>query len=97
MTLADIYDLYGGSNLRKRTIVAVGAAAFGILTEDSGTTNHALRLKWAKSVLSNISSEAEKFLWGVIGSPSVLQLGEAVDDGSLSYIVGQLVDTFVGA
>lgn len=96
MTQYEAYDLYGGSNLRRRTTVNVGAAAFGILTEDPGTVNHASRLAWAKVTLPNVPIVAESFLWGVIGSPTVIQLGEAVSEGDLAYIVNQLVNIFAG-
>ena len=96
MSLLDTYALCNSDNLKHRTTVCVAAAAFAILTESPETTNHLNRLSWARKTLPHVEIEAARFMWGVIGSPTVLQLGEAIDDGSLSYIVNQLVDTFAG-
>jgi hypothetical protein len=74
--------------------VAVAANAFTILTEDPATANHATRVIWAKDALKNTASMGEQMLWGVVSSPTVIQLGESADDGSIAFIVNQLVAAF---
>lgn len=96
LTSAEIYDLYTAGKITRRVIVFVAAAVFTILTEDPATANHAQRVAWAKAVAGNIEGEANRFVWCVLGSPTVLQLGDTVDDSSLAYIVNQLIAVFVG-
>jgi len=97
MTLLEIWNLRMSSgDMKARVSVAVAAAANGVLLEDVGTTNHAARLVWAKAALLNIPAEMEQFFWALCGNVTFLQLGAAIDDGSLQYVINTFVDIFAG-
>lgn len=55
-----------GSALASRIQVAAVIAANKIAVEPDATTNHANRLKWAKSVFQNSSQASRDLLWCVL-------------------------------
>jgi hypothetical protein len=71
-----------GDALKLQVRVAIIVAANIILNEATSTTNHTLRLAWAKVAVSSPDTEAEKMLWAVLAqnvAATVAQITGATD------------------
>ena len=92
-TLLEDYNLrYTDSGLKVKATTAIARAAQAVLSEDEQTVNHANRLIWAKRVLAaETTSEAEKFLWPIIGLGTIT--GQSSDNDIL-WAVNQFVNLF---
>jgi len=96
-TLAEVFNLHAtAAGLRNRVAAAVAKAAMDVLNEDSGTTNHANRVIWAKDALVNADSVATRMMWGVLGNATIQSNGEASSDNDVQYVVNGLINTFAG-
>lgn len=101
MALVDLYNAWAGQSglLKAKFMGACLKAAYDILNEDAGTTNHANRVTWANVMLSGTVAEAEsqamQHLRYAIASNATLQsAGDAVTDNDVQYIVNSQIDTF---
>ena len=80
--LLDIATTGVGSALRDKIKVAVLVSCDKIRLENSGTTNHANRLLWAKATVENPGAAADKMLWAVLAqnrSFTSIQITDATD------------------
>jgi hypothetical protein len=97
MTYEQVYNLFYSAGLLNRTIVACAACATAILSEAPETANHAKRLAWANATLQDVRPVATSMIWPLLGNVTIMQLGDAVDDGSLQYIISNLIaPVFIG-
>jgi hypothetical protein len=94
-TLNELWNLrYETQTLRARVAAACAKAAWDILYEDPGTTNHANRLVWAADVWRDAPAMADRMLWGVCSNTAVQAGGEATTDVDVQNAVNGLIDMF---
>ena len=99
-TYFELLDAAQNTNLRQRIRVAIVVAAETIRTENSGTTNHANRLIWAKQAFENPESILEKMIWAVLAQNKAVAYATiiAADDSTVQTAVNAAVDIFaIGA
>jgi hypothetical protein len=97
MTLAEVYswatDTTRNATLKQQIASALAVAAVNVLAESGNTDYHLLRAAWAKSVLASSDAPLElanKYIWGVLGNPSIqasLESSGAVSDSDLQFTV----------
>lgn len=92
-TLAEVYSMRSNADLKNRIAAAAAKQAYWIITtEPLDTPNHAERVTWAKSVMLDPETEANRMMWAVIQNPTI-QTGSATDN-DVEYVVNVLVDVF---
>lgn len=91
-TFLETWNLLSDTELQVRIAVALSKAAYGVLGEDPGTPNHALRLKWAQAVLVEATSEARIATLGFLGDNALETGGKGVSDEDLLAVAGKLID-----
>src|ERR1700751_1215296 len=97
-TLLERYDLqYMHTLLRQRTQIAIEAAAYNVLNEDPGTTNHANRIIWANTVLNNPEKMTELEMAMVVQNPTIANTGDDALDSDIQFVVNGLVDYYANA
>lgn len=96
-TLDEIHALAVGMPLlRQRFAAARLKAAWDILNEDAGTTNHAERLVWANAVLGAydgtpfVEVEYRRFL----SNSTIQTTGNASSDNDVQFVVNSMSDAF---
>jgi len=101
MALVDIYNCWAGQSglLKAKFIGACLKAAYDIVNEDAGTSNHANRVTWANVVLTGTVAEVEaaamQHVRYAIASNATLQsAGDAATDNDVQFIVNSQIDTF---
>jgi hypothetical protein len=101
VALVDIYNCWSGQSglLKAKFIAACLKAAYAIVNEDAGTTNHANRLTWANAILDGTVGEVEaaamKHLRYAIASNATLQsAGDEATDNDVEYVVNSQINTF---
>ncbi len=101
MALVDIYNAWAGQSglLKAKFMGACLKAAYNILNEDAGTSNHANRVTWANVILSGTVAEAEasalQHLRYAMASNATLQsAGDAATDNDVEFIVNSQINTF---
>jgi hypothetical protein len=95
MAYLDTYNLrYESANLLNRTTVAVAKAAYDILNEDPGYTNHANRVIWARQALGDTKSKAEQMMWGVVTNATIAAAGDDATDNDIQFVVNSYIDSF---
>lgn len=95
-TLAEISTLLNDGVLNDKCKSACLVAANAIQVENSGTANHANRLKWAKKALTDPTSVGTQMLRAVLGANSTATLAQinAATDSAIQTAVNAAVDTF---
>jgi hypothetical protein len=98
MALIDQYNLqYTHTLLQQRTQIAIESAAYNVLNEDPGTTNHANRIVWANTVLNNPGKMMILEMAMVVQNPTIQAEGDNAADGDIQFVVNGLVDYFANA
>lgn len=95
-TYAELFELRGNTPLLNRITSAIAIQANVIRQEDSGVSNHANRLLWAKQAFTNPEEVAQTMLWGILAANSTAtpaQITGATDAAILSAVAA-LVDTY---
>lgn len=93
-TLTELSGLLNDPTLTDKCRGAVLVAANVIKNEDSGTANHANRLKWAKLVLNDPSGQATRMLRAVLAVNNAATLAQitAADDATIQAAVNGAID-----
>lgn len=85
----------------ERWLGACLKAAYDVLNEDPGTTNHADRMTWANVILgvdeSAVQGKVTQQMKYAIASNATLQANpEGTSDNDIQYIVNSQLDTLAG-
>ena len=101
MALTDIYACWSAQSgtLRAKFIAACLKAAYAILNEDAGTSNHANRLIWANAVLNGTIAEVEAMAsqhlrYGMASNASLQASCEASTDNDVEFVVNSQINIF---
>lgn len=95
-TLSELQTLLNDPILRDKVRAAVVIAAKNVSFESAATENHANRLKWAKSALSDPNGWAEKFTRFIVGvkSSETLSAIQGLSDTDINDNVSLGINTF---
>lgn len=95
-TLAEIWTLLEDPTLKEKVSAACLIAAEAIRVEDSGTANHANRVKWAKAVLKDPVSAGDDMLKAVLAANNSATLGQitGASDATIQSAVSAAVNIF---
>jgi hypothetical protein len=94
-TYVEIYNaIYADPETEKRVVIACVTSADTIIHEDDATANHAERLNWARSVISNPLYAARKMMATVIVN-AVIQTG-TYTDSDLQWVINQSILAYSG-
>lgn len=95
-TYQELADIAGGQTLLDKFTAAVAVQAEVVRNEAGGTTNHANRLIWAKSVFSDTRAMAIRMTWAVlaqnVGATKAQIL--AASDATILSAIATAVDVF---
>lgn len=82
-------NIYSNFHLRQRVTGAVLKAAFNIINEDVGTTDHTKRLKWAVSVVNtnDLDSFVNVMMKVLQNNGTVQTSGNQVTDNDIEWII----------
>lgn len=97
--LLSIASTSAGEALRARIRVAVVVAADVVRLEPTATANHASRMVWARSAVSNPDAEAQRMLWAVLAQNRAFTVAQitGADDATVQTAVNAAVDLLAGA
>lgn len=85
--------MQGDANLKNRITAAAAKTAYYIISAEAPETeNHANRLIWAKTVLDNPESMANRMLWGVLQNGDIQT--DPMNETTIQYVVDVLVNVF---
>lgn len=95
-TYAELASIVGGGTLRDRLTAACVAQAEVIRTENTGTTNHANRVVWAKQAFQNPQAKANEMIWALMAQNASATQAQilAATDAQLLAAVAAAVDIF---
>lgn len=95
-TYAELLVAASDPTLNNKIRVAVVIGAETVRTEAGGTTNHANRIKWAKSVFANPDLEARRMVWAVLAQNSGATLAQitGASDSTVQTAVNAAIDVF---
>lgn len=95
-TYAELLILSENTTLQQKVRVACVIAAETVRTEPSGTTNHALRLAWAKTVFADPEGVMKRMLWAVLAQnrAQTSAVIAAASDAGVQTAVDAAVDVF---
>lgn len=98
-TYAELLTASENEALRQKIRVAVVIAAETVRTESAATTNHALRLAWAKDVYQNPDNHVRQMIWAVLAQNKGATLGQITGaaDATVQTAVDAAVDVFATA
>src|SRR5262245_18136145 len=96
MTYTELFQTAPNGVLLGRITAAVAIAANTINSEDGGTTNHANRLLWAKSVCANPAAEANRIVWMVLAQNAGITVASlmAATDAQVQTAVNNVINLF---
>jgi len=101
MALVDIYNAWRGEAglLKAKLVGAILSAAYAIVNEDAGTTNHVNRLAWANDILSgtvaNVEAKAAEHLrYAVASNATISAAGNDATDSDVQFVVNSQIDIF---
>jgi hypothetical protein len=94
-TLVELSGLVNDPTLTAKCSAACMIAAEAIRLENTGTANHANRLKWAKKVLENPSAQGIMMVRAALAANASLTLVQLnlATDASIQTAVNNSVDT----
>lgn len=97
-TLMEIDGLVlGAPTLFQRFRAARLKAAWDIMNEDPGTTNHADRVTWANSIIADYESSDVQSEYRLFLSNTTIQTsGISSTDNDIQFVVNSFVDTWAG-
>lgn len=91
-----VYSLaVDNGSLAQRMTVAVAAAAQAVFAEDAQTANHAARLAWAQTAITDPIGMGKKMVWGVLADPAIQAAGVGATDAQIQTSVNALVNQFM--
>lgn len=95
-TYAELLQASENSTLMGKIRVAVIIAAEAVRVENTGTANHANRLKWAKRAYENPDAEAQRMMRAVLAQNASATLGQitGASDATVQTAVNAAVDVF---
>lgn len=95
-TSDELLQASGNTALINKVRWAVVVAATNIMTEDPGTTNHANRMLWAKTVFSDPAEAGKKMMWPVLAQNRAATLAQilAADDPTVQAKVDSAINVF---
>lgn len=97
-TLVEIHALAAGApELRQRFAAARLKAAWDVLNESSGTTNHAARLVWANKIIDGYETDLDVEWRRFLSNATIQAVGVAATDNDIQFVVNSFTDTFAGA
>jgi hypothetical protein len=96
MALIDQYNLAYSGQLPKRVCAACWTSAAYILNEDSGTTNHANRVLWAKAVLQEDvgGTMIKRLTIDCAQNSTIAAAGEAAQDSDIQWVVDSRINYY---
>ena len=94
-TLADIQKFSLGTPLLKQRFQSGRLQnAWNVAGEAVGTTNHAVRLAWAKKVFADLSKDLDyEYNWWLSNS-TVQASGDAITDAQVVSTIAALIDSW---
>lgn len=95
-TYAELLTAANDTALNDKIRVACVVAAEQVRGESAATPNHVERLKWARTVFSSPSSEAQRMLWAVLAQNRAATLAQitGASDAAVQTAVDAAVDVF---
>lgn len=95
-TYTELRGLVNDPTLKDKISVALLIAAEAIRTEDTGTANHANRVKWAKKVLQDPDGNSDDMLRALLAQNAELSVAQiqGVTDTNLQTAVNNAVNLF---
>jgi hypothetical protein len=95
-TYAELITASQSGVLTDKIKVACFVAAETVRTENTGTTNHANRLLWAKNVFADPEREAKRMVWAVLAQNKSATLAQitGASDATVQTAVDAAVDDF---
>ena len=83
--------------LFQQVVVAIKKAAYDVINEDAGTTNHTNRIQWARNV--HLTSDgpiiwARKMIWRVLDNATIQASPTTSSDNDVQFTVNSLVNEF---
>jgi hypothetical protein len=95
-TYAELLTASENEVLKSKIRVGVFIAAEVVRTEAAGTTNHANRMLWAKSVYTDPDLAARRMLWAVLAQNAGVAFGAIVgsSDAQVQTAINAAVDVF---
>lgn len=95
-TYDELLSAAGNTGLLNKVRMACVVSATAIMLEVAGTTNHANRLLWAKSVFSDTAAAGAKMMWPVLAQNKAFTLAQIVgaDDATVQTAVDAAVNVF---
>lgn len=99
LTLSEIKSIkYQNDALRARFEGAMVKAAWSVITEDAGTTNHANRLALAKKILLDSVAMIEQYYLFYLSNATIQASLNAATDSDIYYVVlTEMFDTVANA
>jgi hypothetical protein len=91
-SLSAMNKIFSSQSLRGRVSSAIMQAAYDVINEDVGTTNHAKRLLWAGQALSDVTTHVQIMMAFVALNATVQSAGGTASDNDLKYIVNSNIN-----
>ena len=94
-TLLEISNLVNGTpTLKQRFLASRAKAAWDVLNEDPGTTNHADRLLWSESILDDYEAHSQEEYLRFLSNATIQSSGNDSTDNDIQYVTNSMLDTF---
>lgn len=94
-SLSDIYSLLiGAPQLRQRFLAARVQVSWNILNEDAGTSNHANRLYWARTVLNDNEAHSQSEYARFLSNATIQSSGNSSSDNDIQFVVNGMVNSW---
>lgn len=96
-TYTELYQVSSDAALIERATVAAAISAAGINDEPADTPYHALRKRWASSVLRNPSSAGMQLIWVLIAQNPTLTVEQitGATDTAVQAAVDAAISLFI--
>lgn len=95
-TYQELFDLANNEPLLDRVEIAIVIAAQAVVTEAGTTNNHANRLVWAASALTDPKAQRTRFLRAALAQNAALTSAQisAATDAALLSAIQSVIDLF---
>jgi hypothetical protein len=95
-TYAELFTIAAQNQILDKVTAAVAIQAEAIRNEAGGTSNHANRLIWAKTVFSDPRQMAIKMVWAILAQNAAATASQIVNatDAATLTAVANAVDVF---
>lgn len=97
-TYLELLAAQENDGLRQKVRIACVIAAEVVRTEATGTTNHANRLIWARSVLQSPERAGDAMIWAVLAQQSSQSINTILNatDAQIQTAVNGAIDLLAG-